>query len=319
MSFTTSRSLTVPLSRAAHEMALQFAAEQANSQKGKQVYLNTLAVWAVQQYLAWLQIDADLEASQSWHPHLRALFDVADLMLPKVGRLECRPVLPDEEDVDLPVGNKGDRFGYLAVRFQESLQEAELLGFVAATEVNDDAETLPLQMFQPLDSLLDWLAEHPSFTDIAAEDGNDKVLVHLQGWLQRSFEAGWQAVEDLFRASTPGLAFRRSAIRRAKQLDLPNVQRPGTPAIPVALVLTVWCDRPDQFGIHLHLCTLGETTYLPSQLQLRILTDTGDVFRQITAGEADTFVQYEFTAQAGEGFSVGISSGTTQIVQSFLL
>ena len=60
MSTKESQYLTVPLGSAAHHWAEQFAAEQATPQKGKQVYLNTLAVLSVQNYLKWQQIETAL-------------------------------------------------------------------------------------------------------------------------------------------------------------------------------------------------------------------------------------------------------------------
>lgn len=315
MSFTSS-SLTVPISPAAHEIARQFALEQADVPTGKRVYLNTLAVWVVQRYLAWLQIDTDVDASQSWQPQFQALFDVADLVLPNLGRLECRPVLPGEEEIGLPLGRVGDRIGYVAIRFNDALQEAELLGFVAATEVDEDAEKLPLHVLQPLDSLLDRLADLEARAETVDHSAATTTLVHLSRWLQHSFETGWQAVEDLFGASTPALAFRRSATRRAKRFSL---EQAGTQPASLALVVSLTGDRPDQVCIHLYLCPVEPTVHLPSQLQLRVLNDAGEVFRQITAGAADTFVQYEFTAQVGEHFSVEVISGTAQMIQSFSL
>ena len=53
MNKLTTFDLRVPLTSAAHTIALQFAAEQDNPIKGKQVYLNTLAVIAVQKSLSW--------------------------------------------------------------------------------------------------------------------------------------------------------------------------------------------------------------------------------------------------------------------------
>jgi hypothetical protein len=49
--------LTVPLELKAHELTRQLAAVQSTVQKGKRVYLNALAVYAVHSYLKWLQIE----------------------------------------------------------------------------------------------------------------------------------------------------------------------------------------------------------------------------------------------------------------------
>ena len=67
----------VLLDREAHAIARRFAVKQATPQKGKQTYLNTLAVYAVHNYLKWLQIESDLSSSDSWH-----LLEQLYLMLP---------------------------------------------------------------------------------------------------------------------------------------------------------------------------------------------------------------------------------------------
>lgn len=125
---------TVPLRHEAHRLAKQFATEQVTPQKGKQVYLNTLAVYAVHSWLKLLQIETDLGQGDSWHLGKRAFLDVADLVLPGIGRLECRPILPGETIFSLPLEVTDDRIGYVAVRISESLDEARLLGFVRAID-----------------------------------------------------------------------------------------------------------------------------------------------------------------------------------------
>ncbi len=57
MNTIQTRQITVPLGIEAHRKAQQFAAEQATPQKRKRVYLNTLAVYAVHNFLNWLKIE----------------------------------------------------------------------------------------------------------------------------------------------------------------------------------------------------------------------------------------------------------------------
>ncbi|HEY9622409.1 MAG TPA: DUF1822 family protein [Crinalium sp.] len=311
MNSITYPSINVPLSRAAHELAGQFAAEQASPQKGKQVYLNTLAVWAVHRYLTWLQIETDLQHSQSWDAKWRSLFNVADLVLPGLGHLECCPVLPGEQDIHVSAEGKGDRLGYIAVQFDESLQSVDLLGFVAVGAIADETETVALADVQPLETLLERLA---ALEGVA--ESPDSILVNLGNWLHQVFEMGWQAVEALVGDATPSFAFRRAPVRRAKRIE---VEQEGYPSSSVMLILSLMPETSEQIGIHVQICPVGESAYLPSQLRLRVLTEGGDVFREIMAGEADTFVQYEFTAQVGERFSLEAVSGNTQITETFVV
>ena len=137
--------ITVPLDRESYTIAEKFAAQQTTPKLGKQVYLNTLAVYAVHSYLNWLRIPTDLPGSDSWHPELQVLSDVADLLIPGIGKLECCPVLPGETSFLRSSEITEDRIGYVAVQFGETLDQVKLLGFVRQI-----GEQIPLTNLQPL-------------------------------------------------------------------------------------------------------------------------------------------------------------------------
>ena len=150
--------LEIPLGIEAHRFARQFAAEQSTQQKSKQVYLNTLAVYAAHRYLQWLQIETNLNQSDSWHPVLRSRWDVADLFISEIGeKLECRPVLPGETTIFLPSEVTENRIGYLAVQFSERLDHVQLLGFTNAVNAGVPPKQLLISEFQPLETLLNYI------------------------------------------------------------------------------------------------------------------------------------------------------------------
>jgi hypothetical protein len=311
--------LTIPVSAKAHEVARKFAAEQIDAHKGKRVYLNTLAVWAVHRYLKWLYIESDLKLSNSWNPVLRALFDVADLVLPSLGRLECRPVLPGEKTIALPLQSSPDRIGYVPVQFGKQMNEVELLGFASVADVSEQQEVLTLGTLRSLDTLLERLSD----LEAAARTPKTTAPVNLSHWLKRNFEEGWQAVEEFFGERSPGLAFRRAAVQRVKRIELEQDDGaepfPQEQSIALALVVTISPESDDQFGIHLQVYSTGEPAELPSHLQLKVLTATGEVFREVSAGVADTFLQYEFTAQLAETFQVKLSWQDIHVTESFVV
>ena len=72
---------TVPLALSAHARAEQFQRYQSKPDKAKQVYLNTLAVYAVNVYLECRGFETDLEQSASSDPVMQMLMDVADLVV----------------------------------------------------------------------------------------------------------------------------------------------------------------------------------------------------------------------------------------------
>ncbi|MFM2314752.1 MAG: hypothetical protein RLZZ04_4028 [Cyanobacteriota bacterium] len=141
----------------AHRYAQQFAGEQINPEKGRQVYLNTLVVSGVNNYLKCFSISTNLAQSNCWRPGMRAMFNFADLMLSQFGKLECLGILPQQTTVVIPPETREDRIGYLVARFEEELQQLELLGFIPSQMVNFTTETIELNQLQSLDTLFDTL------------------------------------------------------------------------------------------------------------------------------------------------------------------
>ena len=148
--------LEIPLEQTARNLALQFASEQANPQKGKRVYFNTLAVWAVNYFLEWMELETDLDGGDSWHPGMRAILDVADLVLPGIGKIECCPVMLGETAISLPEVRE-KRIAYLAVGFAEPFDKVKLLGFIPAVETMEETEEISLTNLKPIEELLDYL------------------------------------------------------------------------------------------------------------------------------------------------------------------
>lgn len=180
MSSTTFPLLMVPLDLEIHSRARHLAAQQSTVEKGKRVYLNALAVYAVHSYLKWLQIPTNFQESDCWNPVKAALSNAADLVIPNVGILECRPVLPQETVILLPSTSE-NRIGYVAIQFQESLDSVQLLGFAPAfDEVNLPAQ-LEVSQLQPIDALLQQITRLEEA--IAFLQTDDSVAVQVRSVL----------------------------------------------------------------------------------------------------------------------------------------
>jgi hypothetical protein len=351
MNSTETPLLTVPLGREAHTLAEQFAAQQATPQKGKQVYLNTLAVYAVHSYLKWLQIETDLSQGDSWHPGLQGVFDVADLVLPGVGKIECRPVLPGETTFVVPPPLTDNRIGYVAVQFSERLDEVQLLGFCPATVSSDLSEqftssadapnvanaalSLSQQQFaianlQPLDDLLDYIPE--TVDEVVVPTANN-ISVNLSRWIENTFEAGWQTLEALFSTEALTPAF---SIRSTQQLNEINVDNPAISVTagklidlgmqlaghPVVLIVTLSSAEPEEeMDIRLRVYPTGSQTYLPAELKLLVLDDSGIPVPELeaTARSADNWIQLELSGQLGEQFSVKVAFGDVSLTENFVI
>ena len=137
---------TVYLGREAHQLAERFSPNQGDFEKAEQVYLNTLAVYAVNFYLQCLGFTTDFSASHSW-------LKVADLIVKDKGKLECRYLVPGSDLVEVPEEALSDRIGYVAVEINALMSEATLLGFTEKMP----SQLFPLNQLRPLDDLPTYL------------------------------------------------------------------------------------------------------------------------------------------------------------------
>jgi hypothetical protein len=174
--------LTVPLELKAHEMARQLAAVQSTVQKGKRVYLNALAVYAVYSYLKWLQIETDWEGSDSFNPAKTALANVADLVIPGIGSLECRPVLPGETTILLPEEVIENRIGYVGVQFSDRLDSVQLLGFVPSLDSSNPPQQLAVAELMPIDALIEQITRLEEA--LAFLETDDPVAVQVRSQIE---------------------------------------------------------------------------------------------------------------------------------------
>ena len=83
--------LKIPITEDARRYAEEFAAEQKGQAKGAKVYLNTLAVCVVHNFLKIVQIETDLEDSSAWNPIERLCYDIADLFIPHIDSSVAKP------------------------------------------------------------------------------------------------------------------------------------------------------------------------------------------------------------------------------------
>jgi hypothetical protein len=308
----------LPITQAARTTAQQFANQQPTPEKAEQVRLNTLAVWVVNDYLQMMDITTDLTASDSWNPVMRLFADVADLAMPTVGRLECRPISSFEHICSVPPETWEERVGYVVVQIDESLQEAKLLGFVPQVA----REELPLSQLQPPEAFIEHLGQ--------LRQSPASTLVNLSQWFVGIFESGWQNLEALWNSQEPGLAyaFRSPEIfeqqtanqsdvvtRRAKLLDL-GIQIADQ---PLMLIVELSPQADQKTSIRLQLHPTGNQLYLPLGVQLTVLDDTGTVFLEAQARSADNYIQLQLRGDIGERFSVRVALDDISITEQFVI
>jgi len=313
--------LPMPMTRRAIQTAVQFAAQQTNPQKKQQVYLNTLAVWAVHDYLQLMEIDTNLSKSDSCNPLVRQWADVADLPVRGLGKLECRPVLacrrveqPDALSSPIcrvPPEVWDDRIGYVVVEIDEHRKQATILGF-AKTAGNGELFLNQLESVHALLEHLEYLAQPE---------------VNLSQWLNNSIDAGWQTLEELLSPHQLAFNFRSATqIETSQTENLPQGVKRGkllclgqpSELFQVALVVELSPKAFAGMSIWVKLYPTGSQTLLPPELQLMVLDEADIPVMQAEARNTEN-IQLRFSGSPGERFSIKVALGEFSLTEAFVI
>lgn len=310
---------TIPLTLTAHNQATQFCRQGFhgnNKKQAKQIYLNTLAVYAVDYYLQFWGFETDLINSESWNPTIQRLMDVADLTLKNLGKVECRPVLPGAKKMNIPPEVWSERIGYVAVELSHSLQEATLLGF---TDANISNPLFPLEQLSSLSQLIEKLYQ-------LQEKSLSKPLTNLSQWFNNMVCDGWQQVETLlnspqvvwnFRGPQAVLDMGFPQVSRGKLLDVGTATAQQV-ALLVGLIPNSGSPINSEIDIWLKVCPTNNQIYLPYNLQLIILDETGNAIMKTQARKTEAIL-LKFSGQKGEQFSLQLVLDDLALQEAFMI
>ncbi len=305
-STTQELSFTLPLSFEAHSIAQELVSEISNQKKRQQVYLNSLSVYAVNNYLSCMGFETDYLEGDSRNPLTVQLMNVADLIVKDIGKLECRPVLAGAEVVEIPPEVWEDRVGYVFVELSNSLKEAKILGFTpeAAAEVS-------LTQLQSLEDFLVYLTELEVVESVEIEKTSN--LVSFRQWLNGTVDASWQKLDRLLKPQQLGLAFKHEvSITRGQKIDLGM----HLDKISVALVMKVMAENEnEEVDILTQVYPVGEMS-LPQGIKLIIGDETGET-SEVVSREDDNWIQWEFSAESGEKFNIKVVYGDAEVIKEF--
>lgn len=302
---------TVPLSFAAHDIAQQYA-ELSSPKKFKQVYLNILAVYAVDYYLHLMGFETNWENSDSRDSVMLKFLDVADLDVVGIGKIECRPVLPDARTCNIPFDVWDDRICYVAVQLNQCLKAATLLGFTQTA-----AAEIPLINLRKFDNFLEYLNDRRQ-TETANTKSARPQFVNLKQWFDGTFEETWLTVEQLFNPQKVEMiyAFRSVVpIVRGQQIDL-GIELAGA---AVALIVTLPPRSDSEVEVTLQVHPIGNSVYLPKGVRLMVQDESAEtVLIAAEARDADNFIQLKIdTVESGECFNVTVALGAASVTEKF--
>ncbi|WP_432812515.1 DUF1822 family protein [Pantanalinema sp. GBBB05] len=147
------------------------------------------------------------------------------------------------------------------------------------------------------------------------------AIVRLSDWLQGQFTEVWQTVDAVLPTQVV-MAWRSSesgsedvpvyAINRAKVLALaPTEGKDG-----FALLIGITPIDSTQMNLGLHVCPVGQqATFLP-EIRVRLLDGAGTEVGQASATMPET-IQFQFSGQVGEQFSVEVAMGDRTLTEFF--
>lgn len=300
---------TVPLSYTAHAIARQLQQQQSDSQRAKQVYLQALAVYAVNFYLRCLDIETNIQKSDSFNPLYLKFMNVADLWVESLGKLECLPILPGVTVCQVSPEALSDRIGYVAVGLEQSLKQATLLGFTPTA-----TPELPFNQLRSLSELPNYLNQ---LRQVAKPT---QTWVNLSQWFENLFEAGWQELEALLtpKELTPAFNTRSTAesfVRRGKPIQLATQVTQQT--VILGIKLSPQSDNSINIVVEVH--PIDGQTYLPKALQVKVLDETKTAVMQAIAGDTNQNIQFDFDAEPGEQFSLQLTLENTSAIEEFMV
>lgn len=292
---------TVPLSGADFKLAQKFSCEQKDADKSKQVFLNTLAVLAVNFYCQCLKVETNLEESiiGHWHYNRRILMDSADLKIDVLGKLECRPVLPNENICYVPSEVWSDRVGYVVVEIDEEAKKAILFGFVEQIETNE----LPLAQLPDIDNLVDLL-----------------LLAKNKQFFERIFAKNYWNEDE----SAEILKDKQKKLVRRDSPALPTIDKSITSPLYKAKYITLKRRTfillvritPTKEGKFQLLVEVESSKKIPSDLNLKLLS-LSDQTLKANPTKGDHYISLEYTLQLGESFQIQVKRAEESHTEQF--
>jgi hypothetical protein len=289
---------TLALTRNAHEIAQKNITGITNKVKAKQVYLNTLAVYAVNYYFECMGFAPDWKNSQSFNPIFMQLSNIADLDIKEVGKIECIPVLLDLEKCEIPPESENERVGYMPVQINEDLTEATILGFST-----QKSGIIQLNKLRDLEYAIEYLSELEQPT-----------IVKLRAWLDGLVDTSWETIDRLLNPTQLRL-FYRSPVNRGQKVALATST--GIESLIFVLDVKPTEDLPQEVDVLIQVYP-SDRHELPEGVKLTIADDT-ETSMTATSKSGDNWIQLNFTAVFDEEFTAKVSLGDAEVAKKFAI
>jgi hypothetical protein len=151
---------------------------------------------------------------------------------------------------------------------------------------------------------------HAGSTDPAAKSATIAALVdRLQ--TTPDDETLWDTVKSLWKLDPGNPA---AGVRRVKVMDFGMQVAGEAVALAVAIV-----PQGAAVAVLLQVYPTGDGAYLPEDLRLILLDESGQELRQINARPADIYIQLKLSGTIGERFRVRVALGESGLTENFVM
>ncbi|MDJ0735796.1 MAG: DUF1822 family protein [Nostocaceae cyanobacterium] len=148
--------------------------------------------------------------------------------------------------------------------------------------------------------------------------------VNLSDWLEGIYESSWKTIETFFGTNAQNLAsnFRSSfglasaSVKRAKLID-PEMQLESQKLV---LLVALIPEANQEVSIRVQLHPASGEIYLPANIKLVLLTESGEIIEEVQSREQDNYVQLpRFDGEAGECFTIQVAVNDWKITENFVI
>ncbi|MBU7581840.1 MAG: DUF1822 family protein [Nostoc sp. TH1S01] len=149
-------------------------------------------------------------------------------------------------------------------------------------------------------------------------------IINLSQWLNGVFSPTWQAVGSFLAANSNhawglrnNFGMKDATVRRAKLIDLGMQLKSTTLVLLIALIPDV---NKQLISVRVQLHPEGKEFYLPANIKLALLSESGEILQQVQARSQDNFVQLlRFDVAVGEQFKIQVALNNFQITENFIV
>lgn len=326
-------------------LASHTSSKEAPNTDTWQVYLNTLALLALE---VWLNDRLAVGAKRAE----RDMSNIAIAGSLKLGDYKFCAISTEhllDEIVNIPqsvIEAQSTPHFYVLLEVLEEDEEVIIRGFLPYNELIQLQNNLQLQVYdgcykislsyfdiEPNHILAYCRYIQPSEFTVPNSLGTiiSTSITKLRQWLQGVIDEGWQTIDSLANPEL-SLAFSTRNInrdtKRAKIIDL-GIDLDKKKSVLLVSISSdiaenpqenIISENPDKITVLAQLYPVDGERFLPQNLKLILLSKAGKTLQEVTARVQDNYIQLKpFKGEAGKKFSIQVSLGDANVIENFEL